>query len=58
MELNGLRNLGRGSPKEPYCKIISKLMYWLKRRSRLKVFLFLAMAAIVFNGAERSELFW
>ena len=29
---------GRGSPKEPSCKIISKSMHWLRRRSRLQVF--------------------
>ena len=32
-------------------------MHWLRRRSRLKVFLFLALAAILFNGAERFEQF-
>ena len=26
--------------------------------SRLKVFLFLALAAILFNGVERFEQFW
>ena len=38
--------------------IISKSMHWLRRRSHLKVFLFLALAAILFNGAERFEQFW
>ena len=33
-------------------------MHWLSRRSRLKVFLFSALAAILFNGAERFEQFW
>ena len=37
-----MSNFGRGSPKKPYCKIISKSMHWLGRRSRLKVFLFLS----------------
>ena len=46
------------SPKEHSSKIISKLIYWLRKRSRLKVFLFLALAAILFNGAERFERFW
>ena len=55
--LFGLSNFGRGSPKEPSCKIISKSMHWLRRRSRLKVFLFLALEAILFNGAERFEQF-
>ena len=35
--------------------IISKSMHWLRRRSRLKVFLFLALVAILFNRAERFE---
>ena len=55
---NGLSNFGRGSPKEPSCKIISKSMRWLRRRSRSKDFLFLAPVAILFNGAERFEQFW
>ena len=33
-------------------------MHWLRRRSRLKAFLFLALAAILFNGAERFEQFF
>ena len=32
-------------------------MHWLRRR-RLKVFLFLALVAILFNGAEEFEQFW
>ena len=44
--------LGR-SPKEHSCIFFFKLMYWLRRRSQLKVFLFLAQAAILFNGAEQ-----
>ena len=39
------------------CKIISKSRLWLKR-SYFKVFLFLALAAILFNGAARFEHFW
>ena len=39
------------------CIIISKSIFWFRRRSRLKVFLFLALAAILFNGAERFEQF-
>ena len=57
MERNGLSAFGRGSPKEPSCNIISKSMHWLSRRSHLKVFLFLALVAILFNGAERFEQF-
>ena len=57
MERNGLSNFGRGSPKEPSCKIISKSMHLLRRRSSLKAFLFLALAAVLFNGVERFEQF-
>ena len=39
-------------------KNISKSMHWLKRRSSLKVFLFLAPVAILFNGVERFEQFF
>ena len=58
MEQNGLSNFGGQSPKEHSCIIFSKSMHWLRRQSRLKVFLFLALAAILFNGAERFEQFW
>ena len=58
LERNGLSNFGRQSSKEHSCIIISKLMHWLRRRSRLKVFLFLALAAILINGAEAFEQFW
>ena len=54
MERNGLRTFGRGSSKEPSCKIISKSMNWLRRRSHLKVFLFLALAASC--STERNGL--
>ena len=52
-----MSNFGRGSFKELSCKIISKSMHWLRRRSSLKFFLFLALAAILFNGAEWFEHF-
>ena len=45
-----MSNFGRGSPKDPSCKFILKSMHCLRRRSCLKVFLFLAQAAILFNG--------
>ena len=44
---------GRGLPKKYFCIIISKSIFWFRRRSRLKVFLFLALAAMLFDGAER-----
>ena len=60
MERNGFSYFGSGSPNEPSCKIISKSMHWLRRRSHLKVFLFLALVAILFNGAEwfSKSTFW
>ena len=33
-------------------------MHWLRRGSSLKVFLFLALVAIFFNGAERFGFFF
>ena len=39
-------------PKEHFCKIILKSVNWYMRRSHLKVFLFFALAAILFSGAE------
>ena len=47
-----MSNFGGQSPKEHSCITISKSMHWLRRRSCLKVFLFLALAAILFNGAK------
>ena len=57
-EQNGLSNFDGQSPKEHSCIIISKSIHWLRRRSHLKVFLFLALVAILFNGAECLEQFW
>ena len=56
-ERNGFSKFGRGSSKEPFYTIISKSMYWLRRNCSFKVFLFLAVAAILFNGAEWFEQF-
>ena len=53
---NGLSNVCRQSPKEHSCIIISKSMRWL-RRSHLKNFLFLALVAILLNGAEQLSNF-
>ena len=40
-------------PKEHLCEIILESVHWYRRRSRLKVFfLFFALAAILFSGAE------
>ena len=48
-----LSNFGRGSPKEHFCEIILKSRHWPRRRCRLKVFIFLALAAILFSEAEQ-----
>ena len=56
MEQNDLSNFGRQSPKEHSCIIISKSMHWLRRRSRLKVFLFLALAAKISCSTEQNDL--
>ena len=48
--------LGR-SPEYHWNQIISKSVHRFSRRSHLKLFLFIALAAILFNGAERFEQF-
>ena len=48
--------LGR-SPEYHWNQIISKSVHGFSRRSRLKLFLFKAMGAILFNRAERIEHF-
>ena len=58
MERSGLSNFGKGSLKEPFCRIILKSMHSLRRRSCLKVSQFLATVDILFNGAERFVPFW
>ena len=35
---NGLNNLGRGSQKEHFCKIIFKLVYWFPTKKFFQVF--------------------
>ena len=39
-------------PKEHFCDFFLKSVHWSRRRSHLKVFLFLVLAAILFSGAE------
>ena len=53
-----MSNFGGQSPTEHSCIIISKLMNRLRKRSLLKVFLFLALGAILFNVAESFEQVW
>ena len=52
VERNHFSNFGKWSPKEHFCEIILKLGHWPWRRCHLKVFLFLALVAILFSGAE------
>ena len=52
VERKGFSNFGRGPPKEHFCKINLKSVHW-SRRCHLKVFLFLALTAILFSGAKR-----
>ena len=55
MERNGLSNFGRESSKEHSYENIKKSVYRFSR-SRLKLFfLFIALAAMLFNGAKRFE---
>ena len=62
-------HFNRKSPKEHFCEINLKLGHWPRRRSRLKVFLFLALVVILFcnilailvEGHPRNnsaKLFW
>ena len=53
VERNDFCNFGRGSSKEHFCEIILKSVHWSRRRCHLKIFIFLALAAILLNGAER-----
>ena len=54
MERTIFSKFGVGSPKEDFCQIILKSVHWSRRRCHLKVFLFLALAAI-FYSAERND---
>ena len=55
---NGLNNLGRGSPKEHFCKIILKSVQWFLTRRVFKFSvknLFLAPVTFICNGQEPFE---
>ena len=47
-----------GSPKRHSCEIVSKSVYRFCKDSCLKVFLFSALAASLFWGAQGFEQFW
>ena len=57
MAQNSLSNFSGELPKEPSYEIISKSVHGFSR-SRLKLYLFIALVAILFNGAEPFEQFW
>ena len=50
--------LAEGRPSKDFCEIIMKSCHWPWRRSNLCLFLFLALAAILFIGADQFWLFW
>ena len=52
-ERNNFSNFGSGSPKEHFYEIILKSVNWSRRRCHLKVFLFIALVAILFSRAEQ-----
>ena len=57
MAQNSLSNFSRELPKKPSCEIISKSATDLAEVIQSS-FLFIALAAILFNGAEPFEQFW
>ena len=50
-------NFGRVYYEEHFCEIILNLDQWFRKRCLLKIFLFLALAAILISGAERFVQF-
>ena len=49
---NHLCNFGRGHYEEHFCKFVSNLGQWFRRRCRLKDFFSGALAALLFSRAE------
>ena len=58
MALNSLSNFSRELPKEPSCEIISESATDLAEEVVKSISLFIALVAILFNGAEPFEHFW
>ena len=59
LEQNCLSNIHRGSPKEHSCELCQNPSTGLRKDVVLIFFLdFLALAAILFNGAEWFEQLW
>ena len=50
--------LGIGYLEEQFCEINLNLEQWFRRSCRLKIFLFRALEAHWFSGAEPFVLFW
>ena len=57
LEMNHLCNFGRGHYEEQFYEIILNLGQWF-RICRLKDFLFGALAALLFSGAEPFMQLW
>ena len=55
---NHFSNFGGGLLEEHFCANILKLSHWPRMRYHLKFFLFLALAALLFNGAEPLQPSW
>ena len=51
-------NFGWGLLVEYFCANILKSGYWPRMRCRLKILYYLALAAVLFNGAELLRPFW
>ena len=58
MEWNGLSNFGRGSLRNIPVKLFQNLSTHLAEEVVKSLFLFIALAAILFNVAESFEQFW
>ena len=58
MERNNLNNFGRQSPKKHSCEIIQNLSTDLAEEVVKSLFLFIALAAILFNVVKSFEPFW
>ena len=57
-ETKRLSNFGRGSPKKYSCIIISKSIFWFRRRSCLNVFLFFSIFSSGGHLVQQSGTVW
>ena len=58
MERNHLSNFGRGKPRNISVKLFQNLYTCLAEEVVKSLFLFIALAAILFNVVESFEQFW